>query len=77
MVDVGTGRNLTESQQQLYQRMLELSSLARQRYLAAGGDPKRSSGSLHQNSFMTEAEKQEFLELARQLAAANITSTDS
>lgn len=69
MVDMGTGRDLTELKQQLYQRMLELSNLARQRYLAAGGDPKRSSGSLHQNSYMTPEERAEFLELARQLAS--------
>jgi hypothetical protein len=55
-------------QKQQYQRMIELSDKARHRYLEAGGDPKRASGSLHGNSYMTAEEKQEFLELGRQLS---------
>ncbi len=52
-------------QKQQYQRMIELLDKARYRYLEAGGDPKRASGSLHGNSYMTAEEKQEFLELGR------------
>jgi hypothetical protein len=62
-------KQLTESEKQKYQRMLELCAIARQRYLDAGGDPGTSSGSLNDNSYMTSAEKQEFLELGRQLSA--------
>ncbi|HEY9908541.1 MAG TPA: hypothetical protein V6D18_13155 [Thermosynechococcaceae cyanobacterium] len=71
MVDIGTIKELTESQQKLYQRLQELSKVARQRYLDAGGDPLRSSGDLHSNSHMTDAEKQEFLTLARQLSQSS------
>ncbi|CAA9307684.1 hypothetical protein AVDCRST_MAG92-5595 [uncultured Coleofasciculus sp.] len=61
-------KQLTGLQQQQYQRMIELSTLARQRYLEAGGEPRRASGSLHGNSYMTAEEKQEFLALGRQLS---------
>jgi hypothetical protein len=61
-------KQLTRLQQQQYQRMIELSTLARQRYLEAGGEPRRASGSLHGNSYMTAEEKQEFLALGRQLS---------
>jgi hypothetical protein len=65
-------RQLTDQEKQQYQRMLDLSQMARQRYLAAGGDPNLSSGSLHHNSYMTPDELHEFLELARQFG----TETD-
>ncbi len=59
---------LRELQKQQYQRMIELSDLARQRYLEAGGDPRRASGSLHGNSYMSAEEKQEFLALGKQIS---------
>lgn len=59
--------NKFELSQQQYQRTIELCQLARQRYLAAGGDPKKSSGTLHKNDYLTEEEKQEFLSIVRQL----------
>ncbi|NEO45748.1 MAG: hypothetical protein F6K55_17095 [Moorea sp. SIO4A3] len=59
---------LSELQQQQYQRMIELSTLARKRYLDSGGDPNRASGSLHNENYMTAEEQQEFLVLARALS---------
>lgn len=44
-------------------RMGELATIARQRYLDAGGDPRRSAN----EKYMTEEERQEYLELARQV----------
>ncbi|HCF29280.1 MAG TPA: hypothetical protein DEV81_19240 [Cyanobacteria bacterium UBA11049] len=43
--------------------MGELATIARQRYLDAGGDPRRSAN----EKYMTEEERQEYLELARQV----------
>jgi hypothetical protein len=63
---------LTELQKQQYERMIELSNKAHQRYLDAGGDPQRASGSLHGNSYMTDEEKQEFLALGRQLSGTYV-----
>jgi len=57
-----------ELRKQKYQRMIELSQIARQRYLDAGGDPRRSSGTLHGNDRLTEEERQEFFTLGQQLS---------
>jgi hypothetical protein len=51
-------------QQQQSQRMGELAKIARQRYLDAGGDPQRSANG---HEWLADAEKQEYLTLARQL----------
>jgi hypothetical protein len=66
--------NKLELPKQQYQRTIELCQLARQRYLAAGGDPKKSSGTLHNNDCLTEEERQEFLSLVRQLAEGSSKS---
>ncbi|MBW4620484.1 MAG: hypothetical protein KME17_14170 [Cyanosarcina radialis HA8281-LM2] len=52
--------------QQQSQRMGELAKIARQRYLDAGGDPQRSANG---DEWLTDAEKQEYLTLARQIFA--------
>ena len=49
--------------QQKARRMTELGRLARQRYLDAGGDPLRSAN----ENYLTEEERQEYLELGRQV----------
>lgn len=56
------------SEQHKYQRMMELSDLARQRYLEAGGEPHRAAD----DRYLTSAEKKEFLELGRQLSKVEI-----
>jgi hypothetical protein len=58
--------NPTLKQQQI-QRILELSKLAKQRYLDAGGDPHLSVGTFNNNDTLSEAERQEFLNLANQV----------
>ncbi|HBL11988.1 MAG TPA: hypothetical protein DD379_11375 [Cyanobacteria bacterium UBA11162] len=58
----------TELRNQVYQRMIKLCQIARQRYLEAGGDPRRSSGTLHRNDYLTDEEQQEFLVLGRKLS---------
>lgn len=54
-------RTPTELEKQQYQRMIELSDLARQRYLDDRGDPQRAAD----EKYMTEEEKKEFFELGR------------
>lgn len=57
-----------ELQKQKYERLKELFAISRQRYLDAGGDPKRSSGSLHNNGFLTNDEQKELFALGRELS---------
>lgn len=54
-------REPTDLEKQQYQRMIELSDLARQRYLDNGGDPQRAAD----EKYMTDEEKKEFFELGR------------
>lgn len=54
-------REATELEKQQYQRMIELSDLARKRYLEAGGDPRRAAD----DKYMTDEERKEFLTLGR------------
>lgn len=52
---------------QQYQRLTEILDTARQRYLEAGGDPTRSSGSLYGDEFLSDEEKAEIRSLGQQL----------
>jgi len=61
-----------ELRKQKYERFKELFALSRQRYLKAGGDPRRSSGSLHGNDYLTDEERQELLALGRELGGVHI-----
>lgn len=54
-------RESKEIEKQWYGRMVELADLARQRYLDAGGDPRRAAD----DTYMTDEEKKEYLELGR------------
>lgn len=54
-------REPTQLEKQQYQRMIELSDIVRQRYLDAGGNPRRSAD----EKYMTAEEKQEFFKLGR------------
>lgn len=53
--------------QQQASRMLELLAIARQRYLEAGGDPRRTPSGREGDDYMTDRERQEALELGRQV----------
>jgi hypothetical protein len=57
-----------ELRKQKYERFKELFAISRQRYLDAGGDPRRSSGSLHNNSYLTDREQKELFALGRELS---------
>ncbi|BAU15544.1 unknown protein [Leptolyngbya sp. NIES-3755] len=57
----------TNLKRQQYQRLTEIFDTARQRYLEAGGDPSRSSGSLHGDEFLSDEEKAEIRALGKQL----------
>jgi hypothetical protein len=57
----------TELRKRQYERFKQLFAIGRQRYLDAGGDPRRSSGSLHGNDYLTEEERQELCDLGSQL----------
>ncbi len=59
--------NSVKLSKQIYQRMIELCQLSRQRYLDAGGKATLSSGTLHNNDYLTKEEKEEFFILGRQL----------
>ncbi|MEH2379629.1 MAG: hypothetical protein V7K27_12220 [Nostoc sp.] len=48
---------------QKYQRLREIFALARQRYLEAGGDPRRPTD----NHYLTNEEKQEAFEIGVQV----------
>jgi hypothetical protein len=71
-MDIRIMREPTELEKQQYQRLIELSDMARQRYLNAGGDPRRSAGSLHGNDYLTDEERKEFLQLGRQVFGVQI-----
>jgi hypothetical protein len=64
--------NSTELQKQQYERFKELFDISRQRYLDAGGDRRRSNGSLHNNTHLTDEELQELFKLGRQLSGTYI-----
>lgn len=63
---------LTELQKQQYQRMIQLSDIARQRYLDEGGDPQRRRSGRQGDDYLTQSERQEFFALGRQLSGFRV-----
>ena len=57
-----------ELRKKQYERFKELFALGRQRYLEAGGDPRRSNGSLHNNDFLSVEERKELAQKGRKLS---------
>ncbi|MGK7876469.1 MAG: hypothetical protein AB4426_25200 [Xenococcaceae cyanobacterium] len=51
--------------QQQVRRLDELMAISRQRYLDAGGDPRRTPSGLKGDDYLTDEERQEALKLAR------------
>lgn len=49
------------------QRLGELMAIARQRFLDAGGDPRHPPSGLKGDDYMTDAEREEALTIARSL----------
>ena len=67
-------REPTQLETQKYQRLIELFSIARQRYLQAGGNPRQSGGSFNGHDYLTIQEKQEIRQLGKKVfARTNIT----
>lgn len=62
----------TQVRKQKYERFKELFAIGRQRYLDAGGDPRRPSGSLHGNDYLTDEERNELITLGRELGGVKI-----
>ena len=60
-------RKPTEIETKQYQRLREIFATGRKRYLNAGGAPRLSAGSLNGQDYLTDTEKQEILELGRQV----------
>lgn len=62
---------LLEKQQ--YLRLQELAAIARQRYLDAGGNPRRCPSGRKGDDYMTDVEREEAIRLMRQIASVQIT----
>ncbi len=60
-------REPIESEKKQYQRLQEIFATARNRYLKAGGDPKRPGGILNGQDCLTTEEKQEIVRLGKQV----------
>lgn len=60
-------RNPTELEKQQYERFKELFALSRQRYLEAGGDPRKCPSGLKGDDYLTDEERQELFELGQQI----------
>lgn len=65
-------REPTELEKQRYARILEIAALGRQRYLDAGGDPRRSPSGRHGDDYLTDEERQEILMLGRKVFGVRI-----
>ncbi len=59
---------LTEDRKQKYERFKQFFAIARQRYLEAGGDPRKGAD----GSYLTDEEKKEFFGLGRELGNVRI-----
>ena len=70
-------RKPTEREKEQYQRLQEIFALGRQRYLSAGGDPDLSGGSLNKQDYLTDAEKQELVEIGQQLFNRDLAKVKS
>jgi hypothetical protein len=58
----------TAQQKQQYERLRDIFAQARQRYLAAGGEPQRAADNRH----LTDEEKKEACELGTQLFGVEV-----
>lgn len=62
----------TEVQKHEYERLAEITALGRQRYLEAGGDPRRCPTGRNGDDYLTDEERIEALILIRQLAGISV-----
>jgi hypothetical protein len=70
-MDARTMKTTTE-QQQNYEKISEIAARGRQRYLEAGGNPTRCPSGRKNNDYLTDEERQEILQLARQVFGVQI-----
>jgi len=54
-------------EQQEYQRLREIFTVARKRYLEAGGNPQSPGGSYYGQDYLSAEEKQEIVELGKRV----------
>lgn len=65
-------KEMTKLQKQQDARLAEILALGRQRYLDAGGDPRRCPSGRHGDDYLTDKERQEALMLGRKLAGMTV-----
>lgn len=64
---IRTMREPTKLEKHQYARLGEILALGRQRYLDAGGDPRRCPSGRHGDDYLTNEERQEALMLGRKI----------
>jgi hypothetical protein len=69
-------REPTELEKQQYHRLTELLTKARQRYLDAGGDPRRSPSGQKGDDYLTDEERQEAIMLGRVIFGVRIIGNE-
>lgn len=65
-------REPSEFEKQQDARLAEIVALGRQRYLDAGGDPRRCPSGRHGDDYLTDEERQEAIMLMRKLAGITV-----
>lgn len=65
-------REPTELEKQQDARLAEIIALGRQRYLDAGGDPRRCPSGRNGDDYLTDSERQEAIMLMRKLAGITV-----
>lgn len=65
-------KEMTKLQKQQDARLAEILALGRQRYLDAGGDPRRCPSGRHGDDYLTDEERQEALMLGRKLTGMTV-----
>ena len=65
-------KKMTKLQKQQDARLAEILALGRQRYLDAGGDPRRCPSGRHGDDYLTDEERQEALMLGRKLTGVTV-----
>ncbi|BAZ13670.1 hypothetical protein NIES4071_55100 [Calothrix sp. NIES-4071] len=63
---------LTLNQKQKFLRFQEILDIGKQRYLEAGGEPKRYRAGFKGEDFLSDAERQEAAEIMRQMFGISI-----
>lgn len=69
-------REPTELEKKQYKRFKELLDTSHQRYLDAGGDPQRTHNGLPGEDYLTDEERQEAIQLGRQLFGVRIVGNE-